>query len=334
MEINAYAAESAASPLVPFTYELGDLKPDEIAISVTHCGVCYSDVSYIDDHFGGVAFPLVAGHEVVGTVASMGANVDHLELGQRVGVGPQCGSCLNCEYCAGGREILCSEKQLTIGGGNRGGFANLMKVDANFAFAIPDNLGSADAAPLLCAGLTTYSPLAHHTRPGMRVGVIGIGGLGHLALQFASKMGLQVTAMSSADAKKDEAIGFGAHNYVNTNNPDDMASAVNTMDFILSTVYSDLDWPTYMSLLRPDGRICVVGASMAPINMPAALLTVNQHHISGGAAGGRADMMEMLDFASQHGIAAKTEVMPLADINTALDKVRNNAVRYRMVLEV
>ncbi|MEH6519385.1 MAG: NAD(P)-dependent alcohol dehydrogenase [Halioglobus sp.] len=334
MEISAYAATESGKDLVPFNYDSGDLGPDEILVAITHCGICYSDVSFIDDHFGGTGYPLVAGHEVIGTVTHVGTNVDHLAVGQRVGVGPQCASCLNCSYCASGREILCSEKQLTIGGGNRGGFGNAMKVDANFAFAIPENLDSVNAAPLLCAGLTTYSPLAHHTRPGMRVGVIGIGGLGHLALQYANKMGLEVTALSSSDKKKEEAMALGAHHFVNTSDPEAMAGAVNSVDFILSTIYADLDWVSYMSLLRPDGRFCIVGASMNPIDMPAALLTVNQHHISGGAAGGRADMMEMLQFSSRHGITAKTEVMPVSEINAALEKVRNNEVRYRMVLEI
>jgi len=333
MKIHSYAANSAKAELEPFTYDAGELKPDDIIIDITHCGICYSDVAFIDDHFGGTPFPLVAGHEVVGTVRAMGVNVDHLSIGQRVGVGPQCGSCLNCEYCAGGKEILCGEKQITIGGGNRGGFADAMKVDGNFAFPIPEKLESANAAPLLCAGLTTYSPLALHCKPGMRIGVIGIGGLGHLAIQFANKMGMEVTALSTSNSKEEEARALGAHHFVNTNDASAMANAASSVDFILSTVYVELDWPSYMSLLRPDGRFCIVGASMNTINMPAALLTLSQHHISGGAAGGRADMLKMLKFAETHEIKAQTEVMPMSQISEAIDKVRNNKVRYRMVLE-
>ena len=166
----------------------------------------------------------------------------------------------------------------------------------------------------------------------MSVGVIGIGGLGHLGLQFANKMGLEVTAISSSASKEGEARAFGAHRFVNSNDPEQLKAAARSMDLILSTVYTDIDWMTYMALLRPDGRFCVAGASMAPINMPAALLTVNQSHISGSAAGGRGDMIVMLKFAARHGIEAQTEVMPFAEINEALDKVRANDVRYRMVL--
>lgn len=332
IEIAAFAAQGANSGLVPYRYKVHDLGPDDIILDITHCGVCYSDVAFIDNHFGGTGYPLVAGHEVIGVVRQMGANVDHLNIGQRVGVGPQSGSCLNCEYCGTGRELLCVKKELTIGGGNRGGFAESMIVDANFAFSIPDLLTSVNAAPLLCAGLTTYAPLAHHTRPGMRVGIMGIGGLGHLAIQFGNKMGLDVTAISTSASKEEEARGFGAHNFITTSEPENVSALVGSLDFILATTYGEIDWPTYMSLLKPDGHFCLVGASMGPINMPAALLTINQHHISGAAAGGRADMMAMLDFAAQHNIQAQTEVMPMTEITAAIEKVRNNDVRYRMVV--
>ena len=332
IKIEAFAAEQANNTLVPYSYEVPKLGPDDIIINITHCGVCYSDVAFIDNHFGATDYPLVAGHEVVGLVKQKGSNVDHLEVGQRVGVGPQCGSCLNCEYCGSGRELLCDEKKLTIGGGNRGGFAEAMKVDANFAFPIPQSLTSVNAAPLLCAGLTTYSPLAHNTRPGMHVGIMGIGGLGHLAIQFANKMGLEVTAFSTSSSKEAEARGFGAHHFINTSEPQELSASTRKLDFMLSTIYADIDWPTYMQMLKPDGHFCLVGASMGPINMPAALLTINQHHISGAAAGGRADMMAMLNFAAQHNIQSQTQEMPMSEISAALEKVRNNDVRYRMVL--
>ncbi len=332
MEISAFAAEASNSKLVPYKYKVVNLGPDDIILDITHCGVCYSDVAFIDNHFGGTDYPLVAGHEVIGVVRQKGINVDHLDIGQRVGVGPQCGSCLNCQYCGSGRELLCGEKQLTIGEGNRGGFAESMIVNANFAFAIPDTLTSVNAAPLLCAGLTAYAPLARNTRPGMRAGIMGIGGLGHLAIQFAAKMGLEVTAISSSSSKEQEARRFGADDFITTDDREKLMSAAGSFDFILSTTYGEIDWPTYISLLKPDGHFCLVGASMGPIDMPAALLTVNQHHISGAAAGGRSDMMAMLDFAAKQGIQTQTEVMPMTEITDAINKVRSNDVRYRMVL--
>ena len=332
MQTHGYAALGAAEPLQPFTYELKELGPNEARVAVTHCGLCYSDVDAIDNTHGFTAYPLVPGHEIVGVVSEVGAGVSHLAVGQRVGIGPLCGSCHHCEYCASSRENLCSKMQLTIAGGNHGGLAATVQVDAGFAFPLPDGLESAKAAPLLCAGLTVFSPLRAHTRPGMRVGVIGIGGLGHLAIQLANKLGTEVTAFSRSPDKEEEARKFGAHRFIVTTDSDQMSAAASSIDFILSTVYAPVPWAGYLPILRPDGKICTVGASMSPIDIPAALLIMRQTTFFGSAAGGRHSMMEMLELAARHGIEAQTELMPMSQANEALDKVRRNKARYRIVL--
>lgn len=332
MQTQGYAALGAATPLTPFTYDLNQLGPNEVRVSVTHCGLCYSDVDAIDNTHQMSVYPLVPGHEIIGVVSETGTGVAHLTVGQRVGIGPLCGSCHHCEYCASSRENLCSTLQLTIAGGNHGGLGATVQIDGGFAFPLPERLASENAAPLLCAGLTVFSPLRAHTRPGMRVGVLGIGGLGHLALQLANKLGTEVTAFSRSPDKEQEARKFGAHRFIVTTDPAQMAAAANSLDFILSTVYAPVRWSEYLPMLRPDGTICTVGASMSPIDIPAALLIMRQVAFRGSAAGGRHDMIDMLEFAAQHEIEAQTEVMPMSQVNEALDKVRTNQARYRIVL--
>lgn len=333
--VSAYAAMGAKGKLESFAYEHSELAADEVRLDVTHCGICYSDVDAVDDTHGGSQYPLVPGHEIVGIVSAVGANVAHLAAGQRVGVGPICSSCHHCNYCISARENLCPELQFTISGGNHGGFSSSVQVDGAFAFPIPDALSSRDAAPLLCAGLTVFSPLRDHISPGMNVGVIGIGGLGHLAIQFADKMGAQVTAFSSSPGKENEARSFGASNFVVASDANQMAQAANTQDFILSTTYAPVSWAQYLEVLRPDGKICIVGASMSPIDVPGAMLIMKQSSIVGSAAGGRMRAQQMLNFAAEHGVRPQIEVLPMSEknANVGFARVRNNDVRYRMVLE-
>jgi alcohol/geraniol dehydrogenase (NADP+) len=330
--IKSYAVLAPKQPLAPFEYDPGPLGATDVRINITHCGICYSDIAYIDNHFGDAMYPLIPGHEIIGKVSAIGDGVKHLSVGQRVGVGPLRSACLHCEWCERGQENLCTKLQMTITGGNHGGFAEAMQLDGSFAFPIPDALPSESAAPLLCAGLTVYSPLHDHTHSSMRVGIIGIGGLGHIALQFANKLGNEVTAFSTSASKEQEAKAFGAHRFVNTSDAAQVTKAAGSLDFILSTVYADIDWMTYLNVLRPNGKICIVGASLNPIGIPSAFLIMGQKSICGSAAGGRARMREMLDFATRHGIRAQTVLAPATELNAAVDRVRKNSVRYRMVL--
>jgi uncharacterized zinc-type alcohol dehydrogenase-like protein len=334
MTIRSFAALEARSELKPFTLEEKALAPQEVKIQISHCGICHSDVHLIDNDWGISQYPLVPGHEVIGKVVGLGAAVRHLQIGQRVGVGWAASSCGECEYCVRGDDNLCAQSQPTAVG-RPGGFADGIVVDSRFAFPIPEALSSENAAPLLCGGITVYAPLAvYGVQPGAKVGVIGIGGLGHLALQFARAWGCEVTAFSSSYDKEAEAKSFGAHHFVSSTDKTAMQKLGNTFDFIISTVHVDLDWGSYLRLLRPDGKLCFVGVPQSAIQIAAFDLIAGRRSICGNPTGSRAQIREMLAFAALHGIQAKTETMPLSAVNDALSKVRNNQARYRMVLTV
>ena len=331
MKVNAQAALAAKQSLKPFSYQPDALGPHDVEVTITHCGIC-SDVHLIDNDWGVSAYPLVPGHEIIGTVSALGREVEHLKTGQRVGVGWQRGSCLVCEQCLRGDENLCAENRATCVG-HHGGFADKVYVDSRFAFAIPDALASENAAPLLCGGATTYSPLRRHVRPDMRVGVIGIGGLGHMALQFAAAFGCEVTALSSTPEKEKEAKSFGAHRFINTADSSAMKKAGGSIDFIISTAFANLDWGSYLDLLRPNGKLCFVGVPPAPISFHVGALLGGQKTVCASVIGSRWLIREMLEFSARHGIKAQTEVVPMADVNKAIEKVRANKARYRMVLK-
>ena len=333
MTIHAHAAMAPRQTLNPFQYEPAGLGPWDVEVAITHCGICHSDIHLIDNDWGISSYPLVPGHEIIGTVEDAGAEVKHLKKGQRVGVGWQRGSCLVCEQCLKGNENLCPENRATCVG-NHGGFAERIRVDSRFAFPIPDALASENAAPLLCGGATVYSPLKNYgIVPSMRIGVIGIGGLGHLALQFANAFGCEVTAFSSTPDKEKEAGSFGAHRFIASANLAAPKKAAGSLDFILSTVFANLDWNTYLQLLRPNGKLCFVGVPAAPIQIHIGALLGGQKSVCASVIGSRNTIREMLDFAARHDIQAKTEVLPMAEVNKAIEKVRANKARYRMVLK-
>jgi uncharacterized zinc-type alcohol dehydrogenase-like protein len=332
MKINCYAALNAKQPLQKFTYDAKPLGPNDVEVKITHCGICHSDIHLIDNDWQTSIYPLVPGHEIVGMVGELGSAVKHLQKGQRIGIGWEANSCGHCEWCARGDENLCSTQQATCVG-NYGGYADAIRLNSRFVFPIPDALSSESVAPLLCGGATVYSPLQQYiTNPSMRVGVIGIGGLGHLALQFAHAFGCEVTAFSSTTAKAEEAKQFGADHFVASADKNALSKVSNSFDFILSTVAADLDWTAYVNALRPRGKLCFVGALAAPINISAFSLIRGRKTICGSNIGSCPEINEMLQFAARHSIAAKTESMPMHDVNTALDKVRANKARYRMVL--
>lgn len=333
MTIQAYAAKAAKAPLETHSYTEKALGAQDIRVKVSHCGICHSDVHLIDNDWGFSRYPLVAGHEVIGTVESLGSNVKHLKVGQRVGIGWACGACMECEFCLRGDDNLCSGSQATAVG-REGGFGSALIVDGRFAFPIPEQLTSENAAPLLCGGITVYAPLrVYGVSANMKVGVIGIGGLGHLALQFARAWGCEVTAFSSSADKAAEAKEFGAHHFVSSTDEKAMQTRKNSLDFIISTVHADLDWNAYVNLLRPDGKLCFVGVPQSQIAVNVFSLIGGRRSICGNPTGSRHQIVEMLDFAARHGIEAKTEVLPFAKINEALDRVRLNKARYRMVVK-
>ncbi|MFZ0925503.1 MAG: NAD(P)-dependent alcohol dehydrogenase [Halobacteriota archaeon] len=338
MRIHAVAARAPKAALQPFDYELHNRGPYDVDIKVSHCGICHSDVHLIDNDWNISHYPLVPGHEIVGTVAAAGSAVEQLKIGERVGVGWQSGSCLRCEWCLNGYENLCQSKVLTCVR-RHGGFANFVRTDSRFTFSIPESLDSAGAAPLLCAGVTVYAPMRRYgVRPHHHVGVVGIGGLGHLALQFAHAMGCEVTAFSTDPEKEGDAAAFGADHFVISRDPAQMRRTVRTLDFILATATAPLPWAAYVEALRPNGKLTIVSRLSSNeeeggVATPTALLVAGQKSIGGSVTGGRAVTQEMLAFAARHGIAAKTEIFSCADVNSAVERVRSNAAHYRVVLE-
>lgn len=332
MEIQAMAAREVRGALSPFSYEPKPFAPFEIEIEITHCGVCHSDLHLVNNDWGISEYPLVPGHEIVGIVKAVGPSVPSSLKGTRVGVGWQRSACLQCSSCLAGDDNVC-DKQTATCVRNFGGFATAIRVDSRYAFEIPEALDSENAAPLLCGGITVYNPLrTYEVNSAMRVGILGIGGLGHLALQFASKMGCEVVALSSTGAKEEEARRLGANEYVVTTDRSQLRKLNGSLDFILSTVSADCEWSSLMSMLKAKGRLCVVGASPNPIEIPAMALISGSRSISGSNIGSRGRIEEMLGFAARHGVKAVTERYKMADANQVFERLAANQVRYRAVL--
>jgi uncharacterized zinc-type alcohol dehydrogenase-like protein len=331
-QIQGLAAHAAGAELLPFHYDPGELGPQEVEIAITHCGICHSDLHLISNDWGISQYPFIPGHEIVGAVAAVGSQVRSLQVGQRVGLGWQSNSCGECEWCMRGLENLCPAAEGTCVHRN-GGYANSVRANARFVIPIPEALGSEQAAPLLCAGITVYNPMrTHGINPSSRVGIVGIGGLGHIAIQFARAFGAQVTAFSTSAAKEEEARALGAHNFVNSRESKALKEAAGTQDFILSTVNADQDWGTFVQALRPTGTLCFVGIPPSPVTLHAFPLISGLRSISGSPTGSPSRIREMLDVAARHGVHAKTECFPMAKANEAIEKVKKNKVRYRAVL--
>jgi len=330
--IQGFAAHAAGAELLPFRYDAGEIRPQDVEVKITHCGICHSDLHLIDNDWGISQFPLIPGHEIIGTVSKCGSAVAGLKVGERVGVGWQSDSCGACEWCRQGMENLCAAMEGVCVHRN-GGYAEAVRVNAKFAIPIPTALSSENAAPLLCAGITVYSPMRKHgIHPASRVGVIGVGGLGHLALQFARAFGAEVTAFSTSPAKEEEARKLGAHQFVNTRDSKGLRSLAGYFDFILSTIYAEQELTTYIAALRPTGTFVYVGVPPAPASFQVFPLISGQKSIAGSPIGSPHQLREMLDVAARHGIQAQTERFPMDKVNEALARVRKNHIRYRAVL--
>jgi uncharacterized zinc-type alcohol dehydrogenase-like protein len=331
-EIHGLAAHAAGAHLLPYKYDPGELKPNDVEVRITHCGVCHSDVHLIDNDWGIGKYPFIPGHEIVGSVTAVGSAVTDRNVGERVGIGWQADSCGICEWCRQGEEHLCALAQPTCVGRN-GGYADSIRVDSRFAIPVPEVLESENVAPLLCGGITVYSPLRNHgVRPSSRVGVIGIGGLGHMGLQFARAFGAEVTAFSTSKNKEAEARELGAHQFINTRETGALKKVAGSFDLLLSTVNADQDWPGYLGALRPKGTLVMLGVPPEPLQVPVFALVGGQKSIAGSPTGSPQDIHEMLDVAARHNIKAITERFPMAKANEAVVKVKKNQVRYRAVL--
>lgn len=331
-QIQGLAAHAAGAELLPFRYDPGELGMHEVEIGITHCGICHSDIHLISNDWGMSQYPFIPGHEIIGTVTAVGSEVRSLKAGQRVGLGWQSNSCGECEWCTRGLENLCPQSEATCVH-RHGGYANRVRANNRFVVKIPDALPSEQAAPLLCGGITVYNPMRDHAiNPSSRVGVVGIGGLGHLAIQFARVFGAEVTAFSTSTAKEEEARALGAHHFVNTRESKAMKDVVGTQDVILNTANADQDWNVYIQALRPTGTLCFLGVPPSPVSLQAFPLIAGIRTVTGSPIGSPNRLREMMDVAARHGVKATTEAFPMAKANEAIEKVKKNKVRYRAVL--
>src|SRR5882757_5595808 len=329
---NAYAATTAKGPLEPFSFDLGELGPEEVEIKVTHCGICHSDLSMLDNDWGMSNYPFVPGHEVVGTISALGAEAKGLRIGQKVGLGWSSHSCLSCHECLSGEHHLCSTVQGTILG-RHGGFADRVRAQWTWVRPLPEGLEMAKTGPLLCGGVTVFAPLLINDVPSTaRVGVIGIGGLGHMALQFANKWGCEVHAFTTSDSKEAEARRLGAHVVHNTKSDGYLKKIAGSLYLIISTINAPLDAPGLLGALAPLGRLHVVGAVLEPLSVPAFGMIMGQKSISGSPVGSPTAIDRMLEFSARHSVAPVVETFPMSKVNEALEHLRSGKARYRIVL--
>ena len=330
----AWAAFNANEKLKPYEYTPEPLADDQIEVKVTHNGLCHSDIHMKNNDWSCTTYPFIPGHEIIGNVVAMGANAEKhsgLNIGDRVGYGWIRESCGFCECCVEGQENLCQKGYEGTIVGHYGGFQDRIRMPAKFAFKIPEKLESQYAAPLMCAGATVYNPLRIFiNKPSAKIGVVGIGGLGHLAVQFASKMGYEVTALSTSYNKKEEATGFGCQNFVLINEAAEKVP--NYFDLIINTSPYDMDWKMLLDLLKPNGKLCLIGIPAVEIKVPLIPIIFTQKTICGSIVAGRSYTNEMLEFAALNGIKPKVEIMKLSQCNEAMERVLANKARYRIVL--
>lgn len=331
--IKAYAVTEKGAALLPYEFDPGPLPDEHVEIAVEYCGICHSDLSMIDNEWGQSTFPLVPGHEVAGRIIAMGDQVKGLKIGQRVGLGWYSRSCMACPQCLSGNHNLCVTGEQTIVG-RHGGFADRVRCHWVWAIPLPDAMDSTVAGPLFCGGVTVFNPIVQcDVQPTDRVGVIGIGGLGHIALQFLSHWGCEVTAFTSSDSKQEEAMKLGAHHVVNSRDPAQLQKIAGSLNFVLSTVNAPLSWDAVLGTLAPKGRLHLVGAVLEPIPVAAFSLIGAQKAISGSPLGSPATTAKMLEFCTRHDIKPVIEKFPMSKVNDAIEHLRAGKARYRIVLE-
>jgi len=329
----AYVAREPGGKLERFEFDPGPLGPDQVEIDVAYCGICYSDLSMLNNEWQMTTYPFVPGHEATGRVAAVGANVKHLRVGQPVGLGWFAGSCMTCSQCLSGDHNLCASGEGTIVG-RYGAFANKVRCQAVWAIPVPEGLDLSKAGPLFCGGITVFNPIVQFgVAPTDRVGVIGIGGLGHMAIQFLNKWGCEVVAFTSSKAKKDEARRMGAHKTVDSRDDAELSKLAGSLDFLLCTANVPLNWDAYLATLRPKGRMHVVGAVPEPIPVSVFSLLIGQKSISSSPVGGPDVTARMLEFCVRHGIAPIVEEFPMSKANEAMAHLASGKARYRIVLK-
>ena len=339
-----YAAQSATAALAPFSFERRDPGPNDIKIDILYCGVCHSDIHTARGEWGNSVFPVCPGHEIVGRVSAVGADVTSFKAGDLAGVGCMVDSCQTCPSCLEGLEQYCENgftgtyndpDKKSPGLRTYGGYSKAIVVDQKFVLRIPENLELAAVAPLLCAGITTYSPLRHwKVGPGQKVGIVGLGGLGHMGLKLAHAMGAEVTLFTTSPGKVDDAKRLGAHRVVISKDAAAMAAEARSFDFILDCVSASHDINAYLGLLKRDGTLCQVGAPEKPLPVQVFSIIFPRRHFSGSLIGGIAETQEMLDFCATHGIVSDIEMINIDQINEAYERVINSDVKYRFVIDM
>ena len=332
--IRGYAALAEKQALVPYEFDAGDLQPHQVEVKVEYCGLCHSDISMINNEWGVSQYPLVAGHEVIGTIIRLGSEAKGLKIGQRVGIGWTAESCQACDYCIGGQQVLCTgEKKATIVG-HAGGFADKIRAGWQWAIPLPDDLDPESAGPLLCGGITVFDPLLkHQIQARHHVGVIGIGGLGHMAIKLLKAWGCEITAFTSNLDKSDELKAMGADHIVNSRDADALKAQHGKFDLILSTVNVTLDWKRYLNALAPNGTIHLLGIPLEPIATPATALISGAKSITGSPTGSPEALRTLLKFAARKNIAPQIELYPMSQVNDAIERLESGNLRYRVVLK-
>ena len=337
----AYAAPSATEPLAATTIERRDVGARDVRIDIAYSGVCHSDIHTVRGEWGPISYPQVVGHEIVGTVAEVGSEVTTHKVGDRVGVGCMVNSCRECDNCLAGMENYCLKGNTGTynsvdrdGSITQGGYSTSVVVVEDFVLSVPESIPYEAAAPLLCAGITTYSPLAHwNAGPGKKVAVVGMGGLGHMGVKIAAAMGAEVTVLSQSLNKQEDGLRFGAEHYYATSDAGTFEKLANTFDLIINTVSAPVDMQQYLSLLRLDGTIVNVGAPAEPLPVSVFALMGNRRSFASSGIGSIAETQEMLDFCAEHNIAPEVELIDAAEINTAYERVLKSDVRYRFVID-
>ncbi|WP_328769052.1 NAD(P)-dependent alcohol dehydrogenase [Streptomyces sp. NBC_00286] len=340
--VAAYAAPAAKAPLERTTIERRAVREFDVLIDIKFAGICHSDIHQVQEGWGEAIFPMVPGHEIAGVVSEVGPGVTKYQVGDRVGVGCMVDSCRECDNCKAGQEQYCTGGGM-IGTYNAldkdgeptyGGYAEKIVVDENYVVRIPNGLSLDVAAPLLCAGITTYSPLKHwNAGPGKKVAVVGMGGLGHMAVKIAHALGAEVTVLSQSLRKQEDGLKLGADHYYATSDPKTFQELAGTFDLIVSTVSAPLDFDAFLSLLRTDGALANVGAPEEPVSVNLFSLIMGRKTLAGSAIGGIRETQEMLDFCAEHGIGAEIELIGASEINEAYERVQSSDVRYRFVID-
>jgi uncharacterized zinc-type alcohol dehydrogenase-like protein len=346
MKAHAYAAQSAESPLAPFSVERRDVKEHDVRIDILYCGVCHSDLHMARNEWGATHYPVVPGHEIVGRVSAVGSEVTKFKVGQLAGVGCMVDSCRTCAACKEGLEQYCEGPESFIqtynspdkhsGGVTFGGYSTSVVVDEAFTLSIPENLELAAVAPLLCAGITTYSPLKHwNVQKGQKVGIVGLGGLGHMGVKIAAALGAHVVLFTTSPGKIEDGKRLGAHEVVISKDPAQMAAHANSFDFILNTVAASHDLDQFIALLKRDGTMTLVGAPEHPHPSPSVMSMIfKRRSLAGSLIGGIAETQEMLDFCGKHGITSDIEMIRMDQINEAYERMLKSDVKYRFVIDM